>query len=306
VYASSVVGKRRSLAHARVAASAGLALASVLAAVACGSAYGTSADPASTNGLGDASAPSDEAGPTDAGAHDASADGTGPGVAPFCATHAADPGLVYCNDFEVPTQATPPYGFTDVSGGPSPSGGISGITVVGDGARRAVLQAAVSGSASTMRDNTLELRQVLVAGQTLPSLQIDLDLNIVANDVPSMTLAAIHAAGASCEASWGLGAFDGDTIGGTRTRDVTLRPVVLGEWQHVTIALLVSPASTTGYREVTTYAGTGVVDRDARASSGAAPGACTSIDLTIGVIESGTGAQNVTLRFDNILVRRLN
>ena len=108
---------------------------------------------------------------------------------------------------------------------------------------------------------------------------------------------------AGCEGSFGLGVFDGTTVGGTRNRDVPLQTFVAGEWQHLTISLLKSATSSTGYRELTTYAGMTLVDRDAHASNGAAPTGCTSGDLIIGVTDTEGDPATITLLFDNILVR---
>jgi hypothetical protein len=221
----------------------------------------------------------------------------------FCAAHTGDPGFLFCDDFELPTQGMSPFGFTDTA----PTATVTKLEVTSDGARHAVLKVTVDAPSGT-GGHAVSIRQALgLSAGGPPALQVDLDIKILTDDLASATLAALHFAGFVCEAEYGLGAFDGNKLGGTRNRDVTLRPFVDGEWQHLTISLLKSATSTTGYRELTTYAGAPLVDRDARANSdGGAPTDCTgSDDLVLGVTESLGGAANVIVLFDNVLVRKL-
>ena len=218
----------------------------------------------------------------------------------FCAAHAADPGFLYCNDFELPTEALLPYGFTDSAISPS----VTKVSVLPDGARHAVLEVRVDVPSTGTHD--VSVRQALVTGKGPLQLQVDLDIKILTNNAYSATFAAFHLAGFSCEASYGLGAFDGKTLGGTRNRDVTLRPYTDGEWQHLTIQITKSAGSSTGYRELTTYAGTPLVDRDAHASNGGAPTDCANDDLVLGITETGPTPANVIVLFDNVLVRKLD
>ena len=218
----------------------------------------------------------------------------------FCAAHTNDPGFLYCNDFELPTAGLLPYGFTDTAITPS----VTKVAVIKDGSRRAVLQLTVD--APTAGSHDVSVRQVLGVNNGPLSLQVDLDIKILTNNAPSETFAAFHLASFDCEASFGLGGFDGQTVGGTRNRDVTLRPYTQGAWEHLTIRVTKSATSTTGYREVTTYAGMTLVDRDAHASNGAAPTTCANEDLVLGVTESGGAAANVIVLFDNVLVRKID
>jgi hypothetical protein len=217
----------------------------------------------------------------------------------FCAAHTADPGFLYCNDFELPTAGLAPYGFTDSAVTPT----VTKVAVIKDGSRRAVLQLTVD--APTAGSYEVSVRQVLGINNGPLSLQVDLDIKILTNSAPSESFAALHLASFDCEASFGLGGFDGQSVGGTRNRDVTLRPYVQGAWEHLTIQVTKSASSTTGYRELTTYAGMPLVDRDAHASNGGAPTTCANEDLVLGVTESGSGAANVIVLFDNVLVRKL-
>jgi hypothetical protein len=217
----------------------------------------------------------------------------------FCAAHASDPGFLYCNDFELPTAELLPYGFTDSA----ITSTVTKVAVIKDGSRRAVLQMTVD--APTEGSHEVSVRQALGTGNGPLSLQVDLDIKILTNNAPSASFAALHLAGFGCEASFGLGGFDGQTVGGTRNRDVTLRPYVQGAWEHLTIRVTKSASSTTGFRELTTYAGTPLVDRDAHASDGGVPTACVNEDLLLGVTESGAAAENVIVLFDNVLVRKL-
>jgi hypothetical protein len=215
--------------------------------------------------------------------------------------HAADPGFLYCNDFERPTDALgPPFGFTDTAITPT----VAHVSVVPDGSRHAVLEVTVDAPSSGSHE--VSVRQALGTGAGPLSLRVDLDIKILSNNTPSVTLAALHLAGNTCEASYGLGAFDGTNLGGTRTRDVPLRRYTPGEWQHLSIEVTKSPTSSTGYRELTTYAGTALVDRDAHASNGGLPTDCTNDDLVLGITESGAAATNAIVLFDNVLVRKLD
>jgi hypothetical protein len=245
-----------------------------------------------------ADAPADVDAGSDAGV------GAPPDVATdaFCAANTGDPGFLFCDDFELPTQGIAPFGFTDST----PTATVTKLEVTSDGARHAVLKVTVN--APGTGNHEVSVRQKLgLSAAGPPALQVDLDIKILTNDAPSATLAALDFAGAACEAEYGLGAFDGAKLGGTRNRDVPLLPYVAGEWQHVTIKLLKSSTSTTGYRELTTYAGMPLVDRDAHANpDGGAPTGCNgSDDLLLGVTESGSGAENVIVLFDNVLVRKL-
>jgi hypothetical protein len=217
----------------------------------------------------------------------------------FCTAHLNDQGFLYCNDFEMPTAGILPYGFTESV--PTPT--VTKVAVITDGSRHAVLQMTVD--APNAGSHEVSVRQALGTGNGPLSLQVDLDIKILTNSAPSESLAALHLPGVTSEASFGLGGFGGQTVGGTRNRDVTLRPYTQGAWEHLTIQVTKSATSTTGYRELTTYAGTVLVDRDAHASNGATPTDCTNDDLILGVTESGAAAANVIVLFDNVLVRKL-
>jgi hypothetical protein len=263
---------------------AGMAGAFALFGAACSS---FSAADAPADAGSDVGAPADVAISTDA----------------YCAAHTGDTGFLFCDDFELPTQGLDPFGFTDSLLTPT----VTKLEVTSDGARHAVLKVTVNAPSGTA-GHPVSLRQNLgLTGGGPPALQVDLDINIVTDDAATATLAALHFAGLACEAEYGLGAFDGNKLGGTRNRDVTLRPLVTGEWQHLTIQLLKDANSATGYRELTTYAGMPLVDREARAGSdGGAPTDCNgSDDLVLGVTESIAGAANVIVLFDNVLVRKL-
>jgi hypothetical protein len=275
-----------------------LALALVVAFVFAGAAACTSfsaddraSDTAPAAGdAGDASV--EAAAPDGAAAPDAGAGDD------FCNAHHADPGFVYCNDFELPTSGSPPYGFSDVSATPS----VTSVQVRRDGARRAVLEASVT--SIDPGAHVISLAQLVgVGSDSMLPFVVDLDVKILAESEPSITAAAIHVAGAGCEGSFGLGVFDGTTVGGTRNRDPAPQPYVAGEWQHLTISVLKSDTSGTGYRELTVYGGVTLVDRDAHASNGGKPTACTRSDLTLGVTDTQGDPATIMLLFDNVLVR---
>lgn len=274
-----------------------MAGAVTLVGAACSS-FG-SADPAveagDANPSPDAADSADSALATDA----ARADDVAVASDAFCAAHAADQGFLYCNDFELPTAPQAPYGFSDTAITPS----VTTVSVVTDGSRRAVLRVSVDASSSGSHE--VSVRQALGTGNGPLSLQVDLDIKILTNNAPSESFAALHLASFTCEASFGLGGFDSQTVGGTRNRDVTLRPYMQGAWEHLTIQVTKSAGSTTGFRELTTYAGMPLVDRDAHGSNGGAPTVCANEDLVLGVTESGMAAANVIVLFDNVLVRKL-
>jgi hypothetical protein len=286
----------RSSSSSSIAVLALAAGAVTLVAAACSSF--SAADPAVEAGTGTIGADAGEAAAvaTDAALDD---DVAVAGDA-FCATHAADPGFVYCNDFEMPTAPQPPYGFSDTAVTPT----VTTVSVVADGSRHAVLRASVDAVAAGSHE--VSVRQALGMGIGPLSLQVDLDIKILTNNAYSATLAALHLAGSTCEASYGLGAFDGNTVGGTRNRDVPLRMYTEGAWEHLSIRITKNVLSTTGYRELTTYAGTTLVDRDAHASNGGAPTGCEHDDLVLGITETGVSPANVIVLFDNVLVRKLD
>ncbi len=248
----------------------------------------------------------DDAGPASGGANDASAEGAASDAPSesdvtvsgddFCAVHHADPGFVYCNDFEQATSM--PWGFSDVMNTPS----VTSIEVKSDGLRHAVLEVAVASSAAG--SHTINLGQLIgVGSDSMLPFVAELDIKIVSESEPSITAAAIHVAGTKCEGSFGLGVFDGATVGGTRNRTPTPQPYIANEWQHLTISVLKTDTSKTGYREVTTYGGKTLVDREALSSSGGDPTACTRSDLQLGVNDTEQDAATIKLLFDNVLVR---
>ncbi len=221
----------------------------------------------------------------------------------FCITHRSDPGLVYCNDFERPTDVSSPFGFGQAMITPM----VTTISVISFGSHDAVLQVTVNGPGPASREVGLHQDLGLSTGGPLP-VRIDFDINIRGSNASSATLAVLHAAGSGCEAALGLGTFDGKTVGRPRKRDAMDLPYDDGVWYHVTTEIMTSATSATGYRELTTFGGMTLVDHDATSSGGAAPTACTSNDLIFGITENGTVAgdtENVTVLYDNILVRKL-
>jgi hypothetical protein len=262
-----------------------------------------SAFSATSDGDEAGAAAAQEGGRTDDGAsggdaHDARSEGAAITGAPFCDAYMKDPTLVFCDDFDSPAAAGRPFGFAETA----LTSPVATMSVVADGDRAAVLQVAIEDATSGPHEATL-LRHLGISNGPL-SLQLDYDIEIVKNDVSSTTLAALHLSGATCEASFGLGAFDGMTVGGTRNRDTTPRAYVVGEWHHVTTSLTASPASSTGFREVTTYAGEPLVDRDAHSSASGSPATCGANDLVMGIGECGSGPAHILVRFDNVLVRQ--
>ncbi|MEI9885819.1 MAG: hypothetical protein WDN08_04830 [Rhizomicrobium sp.] len=92
----------------------------------------------------------------------------------------------------------------------------AGAAVVqGDAERLAILRVELKTVDTNLRD--VSLRQAL--GPRLSGFRLDFDIKILTNDLTSVTLADLHLAGTTCEASFGLGAFDGKTLGGTRSRE---------------------------------------------------------------------------------------
>lgn len=274
---------------------AGVVTAYLLGGVAC-TAFSAASDGAETGT--DGGGRTGDGGPSSDAPADSSDAGTGPSL-PFCAGYTNDPSVVFCDDFELAVETSDPFGFAS-SAIAAP---VAAISVVADGDRTGVLQVAIDDATSGPHNATLAQR--LVASSEPPSLVLEYDIKIVRNDAASTTLAALHLAGSVCEASFGLGAFDGVTVGGTRNRDTALRPYVVGAWTHVVTSLTKSMMSSTGFRELTTYGGGApLVDRDAHASAGGPPTTCGTTDLVIGVGECGSGPAHTTVRFDNVLVRK--
>ncbi|MEA2747026.1 MAG: hypothetical protein QOI41_1169 [Myxococcales bacterium] len=273
-----------------VSALGGAAAALALFGAACSSfnAVDIPADAAADVGAG-----AETSVPTDAGTSDVSVVGNA-----YCAAHTGDPGFFYCNDFEVPAQSINPFGFSTTAITPT----VTKIEVVSDNTRDAVMKVTVDANAAGSHDVSA---QQTISAPGLQPFQVDLDIKILTNDAPSVTLAALHFAGADCEAEYGLGAFDGTTLGGTRNRDVPLQSYTAGEWQHVSIALLRDGTASTGFRELVTYGGITIVDREARSSNGADPAECSILGLVLGAIESGSAPEHVTVSYDNVLVRKL-
>ena len=269
-------------------------LAAALVTGACGTAYGT--DSTTVAALDDAAAD----GGADAGSAaitDAASEDSAVSTAmTFCMSHRDDGGFVYCNDFELPTAAIAPFGFAQTSVPTS-----AHLDVLADGPRDAVLRSAVN--ATTAGTHDVSVQQPVFTGDAVPSLQVDLEMKIAVDNAAVVSLAALHFVGSICEASIGIGAFDGRTLGGTRTRDVPLKPYVPGEWQHVTIKLTQTTSSSTGYHELTTYGGMTLVDRDAHSSSGGSLAGCTTGSVEIGAFDDGTDPSSVQVLFDDVLVR---
>ena len=216
----------------------GSAAAVAIVLAACTSSYGESAPSAFPDDAGDARV-----------AAEASLDGPKPSgdgapALPFeCAAQEMDPGLLYCNAFERPTDALDPFGFTSST---VPNSGAS-VAVIRDGERLHVLRVTMT-MLSTMSNRDVALMQKLDVATLPRSLRLDFDVKIVTSDLAAVTLADLHLAGSGCEASVGLGAFGGAAVSTTRaqTFGIPYGP----DWQHVTISLLADPKSSTGYREV--------------------------------------------------------
>ena len=269
-----------------IALFSGAAGALAIALVAC----------ASFSGGDGPSAPADDA----ARPPDPSTDGLLPDGAavPFdCKSHSNDQGFLYCNDFELPTESIYPFGFTSST---APDSGAR-IAVVEDGDRAHVLTVKLTLPTTGSRDVTL-MQELPIVGPP-PSLQLDFDVKIVTDDLSGVTLADLHLAGNSCEASFGLGAFGAKNVGTTRNPGIQLPYST--EWRHVTVALLADATSSTGYREVSSYGGTPFADRPVSASSGGSLTGCNSYALRLGLLEYGGTGPSADVRYDNILVRRL-
>jgi hypothetical protein len=275
---------------------AGLAAAYTLGGVACTAFSATSDADEAGAAPGDGGVRNDD-GASSGDAPDPRSEAAAPGP-PFCAAYMNDPSLVFCDDFELAAAASDPFGFTSSTITPQ----VADVSVVADGDRTGVLQVTINDATTGTHNATLMRRLGVSSGP--PTLLLEYDIKIVENDVSSTTLAALHLAGTSCEASFGLGAFDGQTVGGTRNRDTALRTYVAGEWTHVATSLTGSLMSSTGFHELTTYGGLTLVDRDAHASAAVPLAPCGTSDLVIGVGECGSGPAHITVLFDNVVVRK--
>lgn len=274
----------------------GLAAASTLGGVAC-TAFSATSDGNEAGAAADGGGTTDD-GSSSGGPHDARSEAAPGAGAPFCEAYTNDPALVFCDDFDSVAAASDPFGFASTQ----ITMQVADVKVVADGERPGVLQVTINDATSGLHQAILQQHLGTSTGPL--SLVLDYDIKIVKNDLSSTTLATLHLAGSACEGSFGLGAFDGTTVGGTRNRDTALRTYVPGAWVHVTTSLTALMASPTGFHELTTFGSVILVDRDAHASSGGAPTTCGTNDLVIGVGECGSGAAHIQVLFDNVLVRK--
>lgn len=135
-------------------------------------------------------------------------------------------------------------------------------------------------------------------------IQLEADIKVLVETFSYATLADLHFSGTACEASFGLALYAPGALSTTRTPTPPSLMLTAGDWIHLTTSITKDNGAT-GFHEHTTYGDSVVVDRDGRPSGSGSLTGCGSVDLRFGIVEVSADVAHATLRFDNVIVRKL-